>query len=97
MKVIEKGRRQKGWAQEFTCTGRGNGNGGCGATLLVEESDLYHTHSSHYDGSDETYTTFECAACGVETDVDVPSSVPRAGCRSEAARQRVAGSCRVES
>jgi hypothetical protein len=63
MKIIKKGRAQKGWSKEFKCTG------GCGATLLVEESDLYH------DGSTETYTTFTCACCGVATDVYVPSSV----------------------
>ena len=75
MKVIEKGRPQKGWAGEFKCTGKGNGMGGCGAKLLVEEGDLYHTHSSHYDGSNETYTTFRCPECSVQTDVQVPSSV----------------------
>ena len=75
MKIIKKGRPQKGWAQEFECTGKGNGGGGCGAVLLVEEGDLYETSSSHYDGSTEYYTTFKCAACGVETDVKVPSNV----------------------
>ena len=75
MKIIKKGRAQKGWSKEFKCTGNGNGGGGCGATLLVEEGDRYHTYSSHYDGSTETYTTFTCACCGVATDVNVPSSV----------------------
>ena len=71
MKVVKKGRAQKGWAQEFTCTGKGNGNGGCGAVLLVEEGDLYQTCNSCM-GETEYYTTFKCACCGVETDVVVP-------------------------
>jgi hypothetical protein len=69
MKVLEKGRPQKGWSKEKKCTGSGNGGGGCGAKLLVEEGDLFQTASSHYDGSNETYVTFKCAACGVLTDL----------------------------
>lgn len=76
MKVIKKGRPQKGWAKELACTGFGNGGGGCGAILLVEEGDLYPTGSSSCDGTSETYTTFQCIACGVETDV-TDSSAPR--------------------
>lgn len=72
MKVLKKGRPQRGWSSEFTCTGAGNGNGGCGARLLVSEYDLYRTSSSHYDGSTDYYITFSCAECGVETDVNVP-------------------------
>lgn len=75
MYVTKQGRTQTGWAKEFTCTGKGNGGGGCGAKLLVCEGDLYQTHSSHYDGSTETYTTFRCCECKVQTDVVVPSSV----------------------
>lgn len=78
MKVLSPGRQQKGWAGEFRCTGAGNGKGGCGALLLVEEDDLFETRSSHYDGSTDTYTTFECGACGVWTDIEdgrVPSHV----------------------
>ena len=72
MKVITPGRPQNGWAQEFTCTGAGNGNGGCGAVLLVEQCDLYQTSSSCRDETDY-YTTFQCSECGVETDIkDVP-------------------------
>ena len=36
MKVLKKGNGQKGWTKEFTCSGAGNGNGGCGAELLVD-------------------------------------------------------------
>lgn len=69
MKVIEKGREQKGWAKEFKCTGEGNGGGGCGALLLVEQSDVFCTYSSHYDGSSETYRSFQCPECKHLTDI----------------------------
>lgn len=76
MKILKPGREQHGWAAEATCTGKGNGGGGCGALLLVEESDLYKTGKCHYDGSSERYTTFCCPSCRVETDLDmVPSAV----------------------
>lgn len=75
MKVIIPGREQNGWSQEYTCTGDGNGNGGCGAVLLVEQADLYETSHS-FMGETDYYTTFKCSACGVETDItDVPSNV----------------------
>jgi hypothetical protein len=70
MKVLKKGRPQKGWSGEFDCTGKGNGGGGCGAKLLVEFGDLYHTYHYDYDGGHDVYVTFSCAACGVETDID---------------------------
>lgn len=74
MKVIKKGRFQKGWSKKYSCTGRGNGDGGCGAKLLVEADDLFQTSSSHYDGSNEYYVTFKCPECGVLT--DIPDSDP---------------------
>ncbi len=76
MKVLKKGREQKSWATTEKCSGRGNGNGGCGAKLLVEKTDLYQTCSSHYDGSTENYTTFTCPICSVETDVDSKTNIP---------------------
>lgn len=80
MRVIKKGREQTGWSVESICTGNGNGGGGCGAVLLVSDSDLYTTQSHHYDGSSESYTTFSCCLCKVETDIKgVPSSVRRMG------------------
>jgi hypothetical protein len=76
MKIITPGRPQTGWAKEFTCTGAGNGNGGCGALLLVEQDDLYETLSSSYDGSTDHHITFKCSSCGIETDIkDVPQNV----------------------
>jgi len=74
MRVLKKGRPQKGWATETKCTGKGNGNGGCGALLLVEQGDLFHTES-HARDETTVYTTFRCCACGVLTDIDVPSHV----------------------
>lgn len=75
MKVIKKGRKQAGWSKEFECTGKGNGGGGCGAKLLVSKSDLYETSSCDYTGDCSYYTTFACPCCGVETDIDIPSSI----------------------
>lgn len=79
MKIIKPGREQKGWSREATCTGRGNGNGGCGATLLVEQADVYKTFRHCRDETDVFYT-FTCACCGVETDfgdgVHIPFSAP---------------------
>ncbi len=74
MQVIKKGRKQMGWAKEFTCTGSGNGGGGCGATLLVEKTDVYQTSRGYYDGSTDYFITFCCAECGVETDIKAPFS-----------------------
>lgn len=71
MKVIEKGRPQKGWSKEFKCTGSGNGGGGCGAILLVEYGDLYITTSQCKDETDK-FVTFRCSECGVETDIKEP-------------------------
>ncbi len=68
MKIIKEGRKQKGWSKEFTCTGHGNGDGGCGAVLLVEQPDLYKTFTHCRDETD-MHVTFTCAACGVETDL----------------------------
>ncbi|MCC6475211.1 MAG: hypothetical protein IT514_15870 [Burkholderiales bacterium] len=67
MKVLKKGRAQKGWAAKLKCTGDGNGGGGCGATLLVEEGDLLHT-ASHAGGDTDHSVSFYCPECGVLTD-----------------------------
>lgn len=72
MEVLKKG---SGWSLEETCTGKGNGNGGCGSLLKVEEGDLFFTRSSSYDGSSESYITFQCPVCRKYTDLD-KSNVP---------------------
>lgn len=76
MKVLKRGRPQKGWSKKCKCTGDGNGAGGCGAQLLVEQADVFTTSSSHYDGSNESYYTFRCGACGVETDLPRFTNLP---------------------
>jgi len=65
MKLIKEGRKQKGWAKEYVCSGSGNKGGGCGATLLVEEGDLFQTYRSNMGW----YVTFECSQCSVQTDI----------------------------
>jgi len=72
MKIVKEGRPQKGWAKEFKCTGKGNGDGGCGAVLLVEKGDLFHTYRSFMGREEEWYTTFECPCCKVLTDIQTP-------------------------
>ena len=62
MKVIKKG---PGWSMKVECTGHGNGDGGCGSTLLAELGDMFRTQS-HSMGE---YITFRCPECGVMTDV----------------------------
>lgn len=82
MKIIKPGRQQKGWSKQYKCTGKGNNDGGCGATLLVEQGDLFQTSSSARDETDY-FVTFKCEACGVLTDIpdrDAPvsaSALPR--------------------
>jgi hypothetical protein len=76
MRVLKKGTGQKGWSKKVTCTGAGNGDGGCGAELLVEQPDLYETYNCDYTGDCDHFVTFTCAECGVETDIkDVPSNI----------------------
>ncbi len=82
MQVLKKGREQRGWSKEYTCTGKGNGGGGCGALLLVSEYDIYQTSSSDYGGGTDYYKTFSCSECGVETDI-VDSSAPVKGSRPQ--------------
>jgi len=69
VKVLKPGRDQKGWSTEAKCTGHGNDRGGCGAELLVEETDLFQTSRHPYDGSHEYLVTFQCSECGVCTDL----------------------------
>lgn len=68
MRILAHGRPQKGWSEEFVCTGKGNGGGGCGAKLLVEQADVFRTCSTHRDETDH-FNTFRCPECGVKTDI----------------------------
>jgi hypothetical protein len=72
MKILKPGREQSGWAIETTCTGEGNGGGGCGAVLLVEAADLYITSRDTMGRDYEEFATFQCPTCGVETDLSKP-------------------------
>jgi non-canonical (house-cleaning) NTP pyrophosphatase len=76
MKVLKEGSGQQGWSTKSTCTGKGNGGGGCKAELLVEEVDLYQTSLSDYLGDTDYFATYTCPECGVETDLEnVPSNI----------------------
>lgn len=78
MKVLKKGRQQKGWAKEFICTGEGNKNGGCGAELLVEEDDVFISgmiNGSYCENGDIVYS-FKCPECKVVTDIGTRKKVP---------------------
>lgn len=75
VKVLAEGTGQKGWAGEFTCTGAGNGGGGCGARLLVEQADLFHTHRYDYGGGHDIFTTFQCPQCSRLNDIKHPSGI----------------------
>lgn len=62
MKVLVKGREQKGWADEFSCPH-------CKAKLLVEESDLYYRKFQHFDDTTIVYR-YDCGHCGCPVDID---------------------------
>jgi hypothetical protein len=74
VKILKPGREQKGWSKEFECLGYGNGDGGCGAWLLVEQDDLFYTRSSCRDEVD-VFVTFMCPSCKVLTDIKSPPSI----------------------
>jgi len=69
MRVLSKGRKQKGWARELHCTGMGHGEGGCMAFLLVERADLFRTTQVHQSDQDH-FVSFLCPECGVITDMN---------------------------
>lgn len=76
MKVLKRGRDQKGWAIEAACTGEGYGNGGCGAKLLVEEEDLHWHEYGDGEGGMTNCIAFKCVECGVWTEIkDVPTPI----------------------
>ena len=75
MKIIKKGRPQKGWSKLAICTGKGNGWGGCWSILRISREDLYSTCRYSAGEIDQYCTTFSCPNCGVETDVRVPGQI----------------------
>jgi len=77
MKVLKEG-NPNGWETEQICTGKGNGDGGCGAQLLVSANDIYRTTGAYHDNTLEIYYTFRCPCCSRETDIpdtQIPSAV----------------------
>jgi hypothetical protein len=88
VKVITPGRPQRGWSREETCSGRGNGNGGCGAILLVESADLFQTTTQCRDETDY-FVTFKCSECGVLTDMIDPPSAALDAARANGVRNPV--------
>lgn len=75
MKVTKHGRKQTGWSKTFKCSGAGNGHGGCGAKLLVEQGDLFKTYRNAMGRDSQTFYTFRCSECGVLTDIEVPANI----------------------
>lgn len=72
MKVIKKGTGQKGWAKELECTAKDNGDTGCRAILLVEESDIKYTGEKGGNYLESGYSAFGfiCPECNQITDID---------------------------
>jgi len=69
VKMIHKGNKKPGVLGEYKCTGKGKIDHGCGATLEIEESDLYQTAAKDLMGTTHYYITFECPACQTETTI----------------------------
>ena len=76
MKVLQEG-NPNGWEIEQECTGKGNGDGGCKAKLLVNEDDIFVTTHTDLDGETDFYYTFQCPCCGVYTDIPTEAVVRR--------------------
>ena len=75
MKILKKG---KIWSLKQKCTGKGNGDGGCEAKLLIEKEDIYLTHKQNwYSGEIEFFYTFTCPICKMKTDIQ-ESLLPKA-------------------
>lgn len=93
MEVIKKGKRRKKahWLKRYKCHGKEadlmTRNSGCGAILLVSQSDLYWTsrmiNVRSVVGEDEmeNFATFCCPECGEETEVEIPYEVKLLGRR----------------
>lgn len=70
MKILKESKPPE-WSKEYSCTGDGNGNKGCGSLLLVSKSDLFQTcHQSYGDSSPDYFVTFKCPVCKELTDID---------------------------
>lgn len=67
MKILKKGRQQRGYSSQYICTGGGDCGGGCGAFLLVEAGDFHETDSRRTKEGTLINVAFQCPACGVRT------------------------------
>lgn len=78
METTNSGTGQTGYSWDVTCTGEGNGGGGCDAELRVSQGDLFTTENKVRDETTR-FVTFKCHDCGVLTDLGEASSsvVPR--------------------
>jgi len=75
MKVIQSGNPAGAWSKEYSCTGLGNGNGGCGAILEVNGNDIMHTYYTIMGREECHCFTIECPECKTWTDL-IESDIP---------------------
>lgn len=77
MKVLEKCSSDN-WKVECRCTGKGNGDRGCGEKILVTKRDIYVTSRGYYKSSKVYYYTFRCPKCDRNTNIlekDIPKDI----------------------
>lgn len=80
MRVLKR-KNPTGWEVEKVCTGenRGYGDGGCGALLAVEETDVHiFSDFGHLVDGDPRFFGFICPECGKCTGIpeeELPESV----------------------
>lgn len=68
MEGIEKS-NPNSWKIKCKCTGKGNGNRGCGERILVTKDDIFVTSRGYYKCSREYYYTFKCPKCDRNTNI----------------------------
>jgi hypothetical protein len=73
MKVLKPGPTEPvAWSAELTCTGSGLVGSGCGAVLLVEQTDLLRIPVTYdWSGPSSWSPAFFCCVCGARTNVHV--------------------------
>lgn len=65
MLIIKKAPK---WSMDVECTGKGNGEDGCGAVLRVTQEDVFK-NQVRSGNETNTYLTIRCCGCGVMTDL----------------------------
>ncbi len=67
---MKKTEKPIGWEIEQICTGYGNGNTGCGVTIVVSEENLFATFVDDIRNlKTEYFYTIKCPVCGRLTDI----------------------------